>query len=333
MERFLIFAALLVCACSNGAGPQGGSAAERPAQGPVLVIGNKGEDTVSFVDLATGEELARRETGPNPHEVAISPDGDRAAVVAYGGSSIDIFDVGRRELIRRIDISPNRRPHGIVWLDDGRIVATTEGSDTLTLVSADGEVSAIPTGQKGTHMIAVSPDARRAYAANMGSGTVSVIDLEKAKKIADLDAGAQPEGIALSPDGTRLWVADRQSDILYLFDTATLEREAALETGAFPIRVAVSPDGRIVVTSNLRDGSISLFDARRAVPLRTIEVSGDADAGQITILFSADSARLYVAETGADRIAEVDAESGEVLRRLPAGRQGDGLGIAGAGFE
>ena len=58
-----------------------------------LLIGNKGENTVSFVDLATGRELGRAATGPMPHEIAVSPDGRQAAVVAYGGRTIDIFDV------------------------------------------------------------------------------------------------------------------------------------------------------------------------------------------------------------------------------------------------
>ncbi len=35
-----------------------------------------------------------------------------------------------------------------------------------------------------------------------------------------------------------------------------------------------------------------------------------------------------LAETGLDRVAEVDMTTGKVLGRLPAGRQGDGLAIA-----
>ena len=48
----------------------------------------------------------------------------------------------------------------------------------------------------------------------------------------------------------------------------------------------------------------------------------------MTILFSADGRRLYAAETARNQVAEVDFVSGEVLRRLAAGAQGDGLAIA-----
>lgn len=78
------------------------------ASAATLIVGNKGEDTVSFIDLATGRELGRAKTGRMPHEIAVSPDGRQAAVVAYGGASIDVFDVKRRTKLRTIELGPIR---------------------------------------------------------------------------------------------------------------------------------------------------------------------------------------------------------------------------------
>jgi DNA-binding beta-propeller fold protein YncE len=105
---------------------------------------------------------------------------------------------------------------------------------------------------------------------------------------------------------------------------------ATVATGPRPIRVAVSPDGRWVVTSDFGTGAMTVIDAARRAKVRDIVVSGSDEAQQVTILFSTDGRRLYVAETGHDRVAEVDFASGKVLRRLPAGRNGDGLAIAPA---
>ena len=44
------------------------TAAPAPGQG-TLLIGNKGEDSLSFVDLATGRERRRVPTGRMPHEI------------------------------------------------------------------------------------------------------------------------------------------------------------------------------------------------------------------------------------------------------------------------
>lgn len=301
-----------------------------PAAAQTLLIGNKGEDTLSFVDLASGRELGRAATGRMPHEIAVSPDGRQAAVVAYGGRTIDIFDVATRAKLRTVDLSPNEGPHGLVWLADGRLLATTERSRSLTVVDtrARDRVSAIATDQQTTHMVAVTPDRRRAFTANIGSGTVSVIDLAGARKLSDIAVGGRPEGIALSPDGRTLWVGDLEGARVQAYDARTLRRLAELRTGPVPIRVAASPDGRWIVTSNLGDGTLSVIDARARRVARTIRVSGERAAGQVTILFSADGRRLYAAETGRNQVAEVDMGSGRVLRRLPAGAQGDGLAIA-----
>ncbi|HEX9931324.1 MAG TPA: cytochrome D1 domain-containing protein, partial [Allosphingosinicella sp.] len=310
-----------------GEGPRAAAAA-----GGTLLVGNKGEDTMSFVSLADGRELGRAPTGRMPHELAISPDGRQAAVVAYGGRTIDVFDVASRTRARTIDLAPNEGPHGIVWLRDGRLIVTTERSRSLTLVDTrrGDAVTTIPTGQQGTHMVAVSPDGRRAFTANIAAGTVSVIDLAAARKLRDVAVGGRPEGIALTPDGRELWVGDLEGARVKAFDAASLERLAEVRTGNVPIRVIASRDGRWIVTSNLGDGSLSVIDRPSRRVVRTIPVSGGREAGQVTILFSPDGRRIYAAETGRNTVAEIDFETGAVLRRLPAGAAGDGLGLAPA---
>lgn len=332
INKFTAFSsALLLFAAVFGVGPD--AAAQQSEMSGTLLVGNKGENTVSFIDLHSGNEIARRSTGNQPHEIAISPDGKLAAIVSYGGQTIDIFDIAARDRVETVSLAPSRRPHGILWLDDGRIIATTEGSDNITILSPptgeakQREISTIATEQKGSHMLVVTPDKSRAFVTNMQSGTVSVLDLVKMTKIADLPAGTEPEGLAITPDGRAIWVADRQSDRLYIFDADSLEELDQIDTGKFPIRVAISPDGTTAITSNLGDGGLGLFDVATRKPKGTIAISGNADSRQVTILFSADGKILYVAETGPDTVAEVDLAAGKVIRRFKVGADGDGLGI------
>ena len=328
-KLFAAVAVLFTIAGCARAGQQGARPGAAAAAG-TLLVGNKGEDTVSFIDLASGREAARVPTARMPHEIAVSPDGRQAAVVAYGARSIDIFDLETRARVRRIDLSPNEGPHGLVWLSDGRLVATTERSQSLTVVDtrAGDRVTSVPTGQQGTHMVVVSPDRSRAYTANIPAGTVTVIDLGSGRKLRDLQVGGRPEGIALARDGRELWVGDLEGARVQAFDTGSFERLAEVRTGETPIRVLASPDGRWIVTSNLGTGSLTVIDAATRQPVREIEVSGTREAAQVTILFSADGRLIYVAETGRNEVAEVDFASGRVLRRLGAGKQGDGLALA-----
>ncbi|MBJ7440068.1 MAG: beta-propeller fold lactonase family protein [Sphingopyxis sp.] len=299
-----------------------------PAAAETLLIGNKGEDTLSIVALTSGEELARLPTGKMPHEIAVSPDGKQAAVVAYGGTTIDVFDVAARTKIRTIDLSPNQRPHGLLWLADGRLVATTEGSQSVVVVAPGGKVTSIATGQQGSHMVVVAPDNRTAYVANIGSGTVSVLDLQDAKKLRDLAVGGRPEGLALAKGGRELWVGDLAAPRVSVWDVASGAKVDEKAVDPVAIRVLASPDGKLIATSNIGAGTISLFDAETRAAVRTIKVSEGDAARQVTLLFSRDSRRLYAAETGVDKVAEIEVASGKVLRRIAAGKNGDGLAIA-----
>lgn len=303
-----------------------------PAAAATLLTGNKAENTVSFIDLATGKERARLPTGPMPHEIAVSPDGRTAAVVAYGAKQIDLYDVAGAKHLRTIDLGENRRPHGIAWLKSGRIVATTEGSSTLSLVDpASGKVDSVATGAQGSHMVVVTRDEKRAFVSNLGSRNITAIDLVKRAKIADLSAGAEPEGIALTPDGRELWVANRADDTVMIFDARSLKPQATIRVGDMPIRLMISPDGRTAVTSGMLDGGLTLIDVNIRKVRRQVKVSGDREAAQVTILFATDGKRLYAAETGRARIGEVDLATGKLLRTLPAGKGADGLAYSPVG--
>jgi len=298
------------------------------ATAETLLVGNKGEDTLSLIALDSGVELARVPTGKMPHEIAVSPDGKQAAVVAYGATTIDIVDIAKRVKLRTIDLSPNQRPHGLVWLSDGRLVATAEGSQSVAVIAPGGTVTSIATGQQGTHMIVVAPDNRTAYTANIASGTVSVLDLAAGKKLRDLAVGGKPEGLSLTKGGRELWVGDLSAPRVQVWDTAKGEKITELAVDPVAIRVLASPDGKLVATSNIGKGTISLFDAETRAPVKLIAVSEGDAARQVTLLWSRDSKRLYAAETGVDKVAEIDVATGKVLRRIAAGTNGDGLAIA-----
>lgn len=293
-----------------------------------LLVGNKGENTVSIIDLRSGKETARVSVGIQPHEIAVSPNGRKAAVVAYGGAALDMIDVPSAKVVGHIDLGANGGPHGIKWLSRHQIVTVADKSNALLVVDTrSGSFTAIPTGQKGSHMLAISPDRRTAYVSNILSGSVSVIDLIHKTKARDIVAGGNPEGLALTRDGKQLWIGDDSGPKLKVVDVTSGTILATLTTNPFAIRVAISPDGKTAVTSNYTSGSLDIFDVESRTPRGSIIVSGEKSAYQVTVAFI-DNRRLLVAETGKDRIAEVDLVSRQVLRRIPAGKSADGIGLA-----
>ena len=73
-----------------------------------------------------------------------------------------------------------RRPHGIRYLPGDSLVAvTSEQSGHVVIVNVtDGRiVRAVPTTQRGSHMVGIADDGVRAFTGNIGSNTVSELDL------------------------------------------------------------------------------------------------------------------------------------------------------------
>ncbi len=308
------------------------------APAALFVAGKRG-NTLSKVDLATGDEVLRVPSCANPHELATSPDGKHVALACYGGTSVDIFTTDTLTKIRSIELGENARPHGIVWQQDdavGRdaIFVTAEGRKAMFAISYPLEdkpdIIEIPTGKDGSHMVAVSPDGLFAWTMDLGSGTVTLIDVTDARALRSAYVGLEPEGISLSPDGTTIWVSARGSNQAFALDPMTLEVRQTVATGRFPLRIAVRPQGDVAITSDLLDGALSVIDTQTAKVIRTIPVSSPVEAQarfQVTILWSKDGNRIYVAETASDTVAEVDFASGVVLRRFNAGEGGDGMAI------
>ena len=224
-------------------------AADAQDGGPVLLVGNKRDDTLTFVDSATFKVLGTTTTGRGPHELAVTPDGRTAFVANYEGpgDSLSVVDVAARKELRKVPLGPYRGPHGILVSGDGKTVyVTCERSRAVVAVdAATGKVvRAIETGQEVSHMLVMKPDGRKLYTANIGSGTATAIDLAEGKAVAQVRTGAGCEGIDVTPDGKEVWTANRDADTVSVIATATDEVLATLPCPGTPIRVKVTPDGR-----------------------------------------------------------------------------------------
>lgn len=302
------------------------------APAATLFVVNKSDDTVSAIDVPSGELVANVSTGKGPHEIAVSPDGKTAVATNYGtaenrGNSLTVIDVEAGSLKATILLRNHIAPHGIKWLPDSRHVAvTTEGSQEILVVDVPGRQvkSVVRTDQEISHMVALAPDGRRAYVANIGSDTVSVIDLNLGLLLQNLSTSAEPEGIAVTPDGSEIWVSNRDADTVMVFNATTLAMEVEFGAGETPIRIEMTPDGRHALVTNAGSNELWVFDVENRSEVARIAV-GEAPIG---LLIDPDGKRAYVANVDADYISVIDTSTWEVVGRLEAGSAPDGLGFS-----
>jgi YVTN family beta-propeller protein len=327
----------------------GGAAAA--SEGTLLVL-NKSDDTVSFIDLASSEVVATLPTGDGPHEVALSNDGKTAVIANYGdaehpGKTLSVVDVPAKKVLRTIDLGSYSRPHGIVWLQGDEVAVTVEASKALLIVGVnEGKVKhAIVTDQVGSHMVAVSPKHRRAFTANIGSGSTTVVDLSTHQKITDVATGRGAEGIAVAPDGSEVWVTNRDANTVSIVDPATLKITATLQPGETPIRVKFTADGTRALVSNAKSGDVAVFDTvtKKKVARIPMQAAGETlprndsrpMASQfgdgpvpVGILMPPTLSLAFVANTNADTVTVIDLETMKIVNRLKAGKEPDGLGYS-----
>jgi YVTN family beta-propeller protein len=296
-----------------------------------LVVLNKAEATLAIVDPASAKVVAKVPTGDGPHEVAISSDGKRAYVTNYGaqtpGSSLSIVDLDARKEIKRVDLGAIRRPHGI-FEHDGKVYFTTETSCAVARYdpAADRVDWIMGTGQLGTHMLVLSPDKKRIYTANIGSDSVSLVELEPGPgrpPVRHVAVGKNPEGLDISPDGKELWVGQNGDGGLSVVDTATLAVTATVKVGKVPIRVKFAPDGKRVFVTDPEAGGRVVFDAAT----RAEGKRGKIEGGPVGLGFWADGSRLFVAAAAANRAMVFDATSLEPVASVETGAGPDGLGF------
>ncbi len=180
------------------------AAAQLPATHPYLLVANQGSRDLSIIDPAASRQIAAvPENGVTGHEVAASPDGRTAYVPIYGdsgvgkpgtdGSNMVVIDIPSRKVIANVDFGHGVRPHCAIYdTNTGLLYVTTELDQSVTIIDPHTLkiVGSVPTEQEQSHMLVLSHDGRRGYTANVGPGTVSVLDMKARKTLAVIPIAA-----------------------------------------------------------------------------------------------------------------------------------------------
>jgi YVTN family beta-propeller protein len=300
-------------------------------QGPTLLVLNKEDATLAFVDPATGKVTGLLPTGEGPHEVVASPDGKLAFASNYGGTTpgntISMIDLTTRKEVRRIDTTPIRRPHGLAFVD-GKLYFTAELNRLIARYdpAADKVDWLLGTGQTTTHMLIVNKDATRIVTANIGGNSIAVFE-RGANPTATwnetvVPVGRGPEGMDVSPDGKEIWAAHSQDGGVSVIDAATKKVVATLDLKTKRSnRLKFTPDGRIVLISDLDANQIVVVDAATRAEIKRIP-TGQRPLG---ILMVPDGSRAYVAINTDNYVSIVDLKSLTITGQISTGKGPDGM--------
>ncbi len=304
-----------------------------------LLVAEKGAQSLAIIDPASGAVLASvPEGGITGHEVIASPDGKLAFVPIYGnsgvgspgtdGQNIAVIDIAARKVVGNIAFDHGVRPHcPMIGPKDGLLYVTTELDKTITIIDPKTlkVVGVLPTGQPESHMLALSHDGRRAYTANVGPGTVSVIDLETRKVLKVIPVSANTQRIAISPDDKWVFTADQTKPQMAAIDTATSTVAKWIPMEGIGYGSAPTPDGRWLLVALPAQNKVAVIDMQSMQVVRTVPVA----AYPQEVLVRPDGKSAYVSCEHANQVAEIDLANWTVTRSISTGKYADGLAWAG----
>jgi YVTN family beta-propeller protein len=304
----------------------------------MLLAVNQGEATLGIVDPRAGKQVATiAEGGATGHEVATSFDGKLAYVPIYGDSSVGdpgtdgrelvVIDLGSRKVVQRFDFGHGVRPHcAVMNPNDGLLYVTTELDRTVTIIDPKTLklVGTIPTGQDESHMLVLSHDGRFGYTANVGPGTVSVLDLKARKLISVIFVSGKTQRISISVDDRTVFTADQTKPRLAAIDTATNMLKTWIPLSASGYGTATTRDGRWILVAMQSTSQVAVVDLQTLQVARTIDVP----PAPHEIFLSPNNDVAYVSCTKSGKIAAISLSDWSIKNLIVAGNRVDGLGWA-----
>ncbi|MEL6431609.1 MAG: hypothetical protein AAFR54_20735, partial [Planctomycetota bacterium] len=157
------------------------------AHAQTVIVSNRGDETIQLYDVEKRETIATHDVGVGAHEFAVSPDGRTVVGACYGSGPMHkkpdnrlvVIDLDAPSEPRMVDLGDNPRPNDLAFIGADRLVVTSEVEQRLLVLDTETwEIEReVPFDVPGGHMLAVSPDGKRAFVPSVPTGKVALVDL------------------------------------------------------------------------------------------------------------------------------------------------------------
>lgn len=285
------------------------------------------------------ESLVRFKCGPNPKQVAFTPDGKEMWVSLLGGYGLEVFEPTTGKKLDQVKLGE----HGaveIIFTRDGETAYASQ-METASVFEIDRATRTVKrtlrTGGSWTKVLLLSPDEKTLWASNWVSNDVSEIDLVTGKLIRRMKTVVTPRGLYVTPDGERLFVAGFENGDIQRIDLATGKGTVIFKTGG-AMRHMVADDARgLLYVDDLSTKEVFVVDLTSEMVTKL----ADTDQRPNTMDLSPDGKVLYVSNRGKDNpktyyipgpewgsILAIDTATGKILDAIVGGNQCTGLDVS-----
>jgi YVTN family beta-propeller protein len=317
--RAVVAVLMLIGFVSSAEGSSPASAASQSCANKAYTS-NSNEHTVSVIDTRTNTETATIPVGTAPINPTFSPDGRYVYVADSQGGTISVIDVSTDTVVDTLSAG-GARPTGLAFTPNGKELVISyfgasgaSGTVRVMTVSTGALSDPIPVGI-GPERLALSPNGKTAYVVNLGSGSVTVIDLTAKEVVTTIEGlGNTPFNLLVSQNGQRLYVGVVRSNYVAVIETRTNTVIDMIESPS-PNGMAFSRNRRSIFVTNVFDNTI------QEISLRSGEVVRTVDAGPFPgyIEVTRDGKHAYMVRPFGNTVSVIDTATLAIVDTLTVG--------------
>ena len=262
---------------------------EVATDGTVAYLSTQTGGTITAIDLATMKPLPGIDVGAIGVVHGLAVHGGKLYFTSERARTVARYD----PVTRRIDWlfgGGQVRTHLVVLTADGSKIFTTNiGSGTLSIIervepapagagrgggrggqaAPDWTITAVPAGA-GAEGLALSPDEKTVWTANVPAHSLSVIDVATKTLIDTIPlTTTYSNRLAFTPDGRHVLVADLRGPEVLVFDAATRKEVRRIQIGGGTEGLLIAPDGSRAFASAPSLNKVVVID------LKTFEIAGE----------------------------------------------------------
>src|SRR6266540_14670 len=253
------------------------------------------DGTLTPIDPMTGKP-GNDVVVDDPYNMYFTPDGKSAVIVAEAMKRLDFRDP--KTMALQGSVSAPRCGginHGDFSLDGRYLIMTCEYAGRLVKIDwrARQVLGYLTLPDRGIPQdVRISPDGRLFYVADLKAGGVHLVDGDTFKRAGFIKTGVGTHGLYPSRDATKLYVTNRGFS----------------QIGGKP---------------GVGKGSVSVIDfaTRKVIATWQIPGAGSPDMGNVSV----DGKHLWLSGRYDRVVYVIDTSSGEVVKRIPVGREPHGL--------
>jgi YVTN family beta-propeller protein len=155
-----------------------------------------------------------------------------------------------------------------------------------------------------------------AYVANSGSNSVSIVDLQARREIAQIAAGDEPVAARLAPDGNSLVVADRHGESATILDPASGKVRAVFAGCSGAADVVILPDSSkafVPCSAGHQVMVVGLAQPGAHPPLPDrLEALMDVGRAPVDLALKPDGGEIFASNSLSDSVSEIYDTTDEV---------------------